>query len=31
MNLARRLQALRDAQRAEEGLKLYSFGAEELI
>jgi hypothetical protein len=30
-DLTRRLKALRDAQGSEEGLKLYSVGAEELI
>lgn len=31
VDLTRRLEALRDATGAEEGLKLYSVGAEELI
>jgi len=31
VDLTRRLEALRDAKGAEEGLKLYSVGAEELI
>jgi len=30
-DLTRRLEALRDARGAEEGLKLYSMGTEELI